>query len=601
MGKKCYKTSLKFTEITRMGPEKVEALDQSEAVQRLLEKDSVSTLAEFDCLQGYEIATQEEAQKIATLQKEFVQSALREGFEKLAECEGGNADISLRRLERVFSCIYQYFNAVRMFPQTPRGSMGYLQVADFSVKIYETIHSTDGLSDRERLFCEFLVGLGNFDLATEMGAETIERLLGKYESEAEENDREKFTFAKADVARLKASLGGRGGMRILDGLQAVDAAAFELGNIIVNLFKENHEDFWLKLERTIAEDKYMQAAAKRLVSMRYIPKNQRFLGAAQSLHWGGFGNDAAWIAEHPELAFLSRHGIGFMDGSQGQTNFCARMALFSKAIMPLKERAFKVGAACLEDAFPGQNEFKIFDSCSGLGAKGIAGIGKYLGGKHVDLTIGDVAGKTLAETYPKKGERDENGVMIEGAEYQDLSLPLDGSKHRDKFDMYSAAIGEHQLTDGELGLDNLKNLFRFGTEIVHDGGFISFPDAGGKVYIQYPVIPSNLVDREGRLPENMYASGVSFTDVAVRTRQGFYKIPYRLSALRYATPEKLAERTDAGIYEYNIFKVVEIPKSTLQLLETARKTEDFQRCDEIMRQHFDIKSVQKRVRAKIGL
>lgn len=584
-----------------MAPEKVETLDQSEAVQRLLEKDSVSTLAEFDCLQGYEIANQEEAQKIAALQKEFVQSALREGFEKLATCERGEVDIALGSLEKVFRAIYHYFNVVRMLPQTPRGSMGCLQVADFSVKIYETIHSTEGLSDRERLFCEFLVGLGNFDLATEMGAETIKTLLGKYGKEANKGDRKKFTLAKADVARLKASLRGRGGQKILDGLKAVDSAAFELGNIIVNLFKENHEDFWLKLERTIAEDKYMQAAAKRLVSMRYIPKNQRFLGAAQALHWGGFGNDAAWIAEHPELAFLSRHGIGFMDGSQGQANFGARMALFSKAIMPLKERAFKVGAACLEDAFPEQQSFKIFDSCSGLGAKGIAGIGKYLGGKNVDLTIADVAGKTLAETYPKKGERDENGVMIEGAEYQDLSLPLDGSKHRDEFDMYSAAIGEHQLTDGELGLDNLKNLFRFGTEIVHDGGFISFPDAGGKVYIQYPVIPSNLVDREGRLPENMYESGVSFRDVAVRTREGFYKIPYRLSALRYATPEKLAARTDAGIYEYNIFKVVEIPESTLEMLEAARASNDFQCCDEIMQQHFDIQGIQTRVKERIGL
>lgn len=584
-----------------MAPEKVETLDQSEAVQRLLEKDSVSTLAEFDCLQGYEIANQEEAQKIAALQKEFVQSALREGFEKLATCERGEVDIALGSLEKVFRAIYHYFNVVRMLPQTPRGSMGCLQVADFSVKIYETIHSTEGLSDRERLFCEFLVGLGNFDLATEMGAETIQRLLGKYESESDEDHRGKFTFAKADVARLKASLIGRGGQKILDGLKAVDSAAFELGNIIVNLFKENHEDFWLRLEQTIAEDPYMEAAAKRLVSMRYIPKNQRFLGAAQALHWGGFGNDAAWIAEHPDLAFLKRHAIGWMDGSEGQAHFGSRMALFGKAITPLKERAFKVGAACLEDTFPDQESFKIFDSCSGLGAKGIAGIGKYLGGKNVDLTIADVAGKTLAETYSKKDQRDENGVMIEGMEYQDLSLPLDGSKHRDKFDMYSAAIGEHQLTDGDLGRDNLINLFRFGTEIVKNGGFISFPDVGGKAYIQYSVIPSNLVDREGEVPENIYASGVSFEDVAVRTRPGFRKIPYRLSALRYATPEKLAEETGAGIYEYNIFKVVEIPDSTGEMLEGARECGDFDRCDEIMQQHFDIQGIQTRVKERIGL
>lgn len=177
--------------------------------------------------------------------------------------------------------------------------------------------------------------------------------------------------------------------------------------------------------------------------------------------------------------------------------------------------------------------------------------------------------------------------------YQDLLGAMDGSAMRNRFHAYTLGNVLHQMVDRDNGDENITKVFKFGSEIVKPNGLIWMQDVGQAAYLQFPVIPANLVDREGCVPGNIYER-VSFESVAVDVgKDGYKKLAYPLRRLRKLGPEGL--QGDAGIYESQIYVVLEVSDEDILRLDACRSSGDFDGCDGIIEAYVNVNELQAEV------
>ena len=521
----------------------------------------LNSLKGFDHYQGRNVNATE-ADSIAIEQEEFCRRALEKGVEALRKFEAGD------KLDEGVNLAFVHI----------REAFGQMLESDFSFEdvamhLKELLDFVDGLevSDSEKLFLEFLVGLLRFNLATRLSLRVSEEML-------------------EDRSAVAVDVDSEAGF--LEGMKVVEALAYEVICDLQRVYgKEDPFKFWSKLEGILNGDEELLNAAKILCSLQNVPKDKRLMSMAQVLHWNGVGGNGELLKDVPSLEFMVRQSISYFGDASG-SNFSGRMDIFAKTVLILREAAMKDTAAYLETQFPDEDEFRVFDMGSGPRAGAVSALPRFLGDdKSVKITATDVSGSNLKSLCRLKegGNTDVDGVM-----YQDMALEMSSAGVRNKFHVFSAGNVLHQAVDGEHGDDTLQKVMAFATDVVMPKGVILLQTVGESAYLQFPLIPGNLVDREGFMPQNVL-DRVSFTDLAqISKKTGFVKIPYPLSALRKVSPEGL--ESGAGIYESNMFMVLEVLPQHVVALDRLRVAGDWKGANEIAMMYLNVQNIQDQVK-----
>ncbi|MBI4231857.1 hypothetical protein HY605_01380 [Candidatus Peregrinibacteria bacterium] len=532
----------------------------------------IDNFADFDANQGLELDAQS-AERIDAEQNELLKRAFDQGLRLLAQFERGDLRSGDPRSSR--------FEAIKAARERVRGDENFAEKGALIRELFGGIHNGHAhLTDAEKLFFEFLIGLLRFDLSAQMSVEVMARIFPE-EDQRIDGFREGF---RGDISGAIGSL------------HVADEAAFWTGSILNERFGNEPEVFWQKMDEIMAADPDLTEAAKLLTSLHEVPEDKSILTIAQVLHWQGFGGNGDFLRQFPELEFLARQAIAYNSG-QTEQNFANRMQLFRRLVLILRGGACRDLAACIEKQFPDDLEIRVFDSGSGPIAGAVTGISSFLSEERfMKITAADVSGASLKSLLNLRNLRSGSqlGRVIESVRYQDLGLKFDVDEELvDKFHVYSIGNAMHQVVDTERGDEEIKNMMRLASTLVKPGGFVLLQDVGESAYMQFPVIPANLVDREGSMPADIY-SRIGFGDVAVDSgRPGFVKVPYRLSDLHRFVPRF---KNGKGIYESNIYVVIELPKQALADLELARSNGNFAQMEELAQRYMDIAQIQEVVR-----
>jgi|CXWL01.1.fsa_nt_gi SAM-dependent methyltransferase len=545
----------------------------------------ITDLRQFDVLQGRSL-TAEQARKLASLQQDFIDDALFSGLHELEWVENGYLDHE-SSFSNTIDDIVCIFQAIHHNPNPQQ----LLQPCERLEHMFERIHADEaGFSDTQKLFLEFLIGLVYVEMNVIVHLEVAKKM-----TTVDGRDEYMSPEIKEKIHALQVEV--TDGTKMLEQMRSTEQVAFELGNAFQQNFdkqvdeadnKKSPEGYWELTAQVMKDCPQLEAIARRILSMRYIPNNTRILGIAQALHWSGFGGNGNYTNFHDDLKPFSRHSIGFHPEIHDQVNFTERMGLFRAILNPLKEREGRTLAALATQQFPKQQELNVIDLGAGPFAKGLHLFARALHQidptKTIRVTAAEVDGSSLAKLAQLKGNSpDQNlpNVIIEDALRIDLSQ--DFSLQTDSMDIATTSLVIHQLMDSKLGTEISARVLRQMCQVVRPGGFISWADAGEHAWLQGGIIPFNGADREGCVPDDIYKR-ISFADVAVEAEtkagQKCYKIPYRLSEFRYATPEKVAAQHGSGIYEYNVFQVIEVSADVLKELDHNRGNP--QACDAII-------------------
>lgn len=547
----------------------------------LLNRSKVENLKEFNLLQGLQL-DESEADQLYQLQQEFINSSLRYGFEVLNQVETD---------DKVESRFASHLKEVKGIILKLR-SGGHLEAnsADELLQYYENIHCDSDLDDRQKLFLEFLMGLGFVDFNIKIGLQTAQTMIDQ-DVHGEYFDAE--TKAQLTGLKINEQVGG-----VLEGLRQPADVAYQIGDKMQEIFGADPEKYWQLVNQALKSNPELDALAKKVVSMRYIPGETEILGIAQSLHWSGWGGDGSVLKEIPDLNspdFL-RHIIAWHGGESGSESphFAKRMGLFAAMIAKIKEREAQSMANAVKANFADVAELKIFDAGAGTAARGSANwIARALQDDFERITIdtGEVDGKSLKSLSALKGKKPlpdlKDNVILGNAVRLDLNQPWPNAP-REQYHIFTISIVLHQLMDSELGAAKVAQVLRAATQATKQGGFIAWSDAGSHAYIQSTILPFNVADREGGVPKNIFEY-ISFDDVKIPTgKEGsiqFYKIPYRLSKLRHSTPDSVSAQEGSGIYESNTFNVVEVPDWVVDQLNGVK--ENPSACDAIIEQYLE--------------
>lgn len=552
----------------------------------------IDDLRELRSLQGEELS-REEAFELAEVQREFIVSALNDGFSEYDKCFEGEKNGFFG--ERISDIIENYANwHIEVGSEEDQNYLLGFLAEKINLGYEEFIYDEKGvkeLSDKEKLFLEFLLGLRAIDLNVRIALATVKKMV--------EMDAEGQYFTQDDKDKLLALSLENPGDDVISDLKKSSDVTYVLGNEMQRIFGDDAETYWLLVADAIKTDKYFEQAAKKIVSMRYIPEELEMLGIAQALHWSGWGGNGAFLEQVPKLndPLLLRYVIGWHGGSgdAGMPHFTKRMGMFGMMINKMKEREGQNVVPVLLDHFSDVDEFKVFDGGAGPVARGsVNWIGRALAenGKKVSVTAGDVDGMSLASLASLKGKKPledlPDGVVIEKAVRFDANQDWPNIPNNQYY-LFVMSVVLHQVMDYEKGHESIAALLSRATEATKKGGIIAWSDAGELAYIQSSVIPYNVSDREGGVPENIY-DRIKFDDVAIFVGHGedghnYYKVPYRMSWLRYATPESLAKKYGCGIYESNVFVVLELPEYVIDQLDQVRDQPEL--CDAILTGYYE--------------
>jgi hypothetical protein len=540
----------------------------------ILEMEKIDKLSDLRFLQGKELSTAE-AEHLYFLQKTFTQEALDLGFREVAHLKAGEGPSTELGLH--IKNIEEYSSRLRnkgMDFEAIKDSLKMLQT------IYEKIHNNPKLSDQDKLFLEFYLGLCCVDINIKVALRVAQGMAEK-NPEAFKDEKKKVT-----VLSINNSSGN-----IIDALETSSSVAKEIGNILQRAYENKAEDFWKECVTIFKENDDLNAVARQVVSMRFIPASEGrdIEGAAQFLHWSGFGGSGDFLKSTPDLNSFDEHAIAWHGGNNEQSHFSQRMKLFREVIIKLKQYEAEVLSELVKEG--GEEKIRLLDFGAGPIAKGSHLLAEKLGpGLHIEIDASDVDVKSIASLSrlkSKPARKDLYNTEIRNVLRVDANLPWDGPSN--EYDVSITSIVLHQVMDAERGAKIAAQTLQSLTKATKVDGYISWSDAGEHAYIQSPVIPFNVADREGAVPRNIMER-VSYHDVAVPSRKKngtqYFKIPFRLSNLRHATPSSVAEKHGSGIYELNIFKVIEVSEDVLNELDTNRRNPDV--CDEIIRRVSEV-------------
>lgn len=513
------------------------------------------------------IETKEEGERIAADQKALIIGALKDGMAMLAKVESGE------EVEEEFGV---QVGRVKRLIEEARGRELGEDSADGLLAHYEMLDSGN-VTREQKLFLEFLLGLGFADLNCRIAVE-VAKAMAANESFPEGG---KEAMQQLEIGERVAG--------VIGGLESPAREAQVVGEKMTELFGSDPEKFGLLVAETLEGRAELKTLAQKVVSMRRIPKDPRMLGLAQALHWSGFGGNAQFLKEVEGLNidWLIKHSIDYHVGADG-SHFAGKVkALFGALIAKLKEAEAEALVPEMKENLGKQRDVKIFDAGAGPAANGSNNcIGKKLrnDGFNVTIDTGEVDGSSLAALIQRN-----LGDVYE----LDLAAEL-GEVPKDQYDLFVLSIVLHQLMDENLGGEMVARVLKNATQATKVGGFIAWSDVSEYGFIQSILLPFNVADREGCVPENIFKR-VKFSEVAVDGSEGMFKIPYRLQRLRRVQPEGVERQYGKGIYESNTFEIIEVPSGVLNRLDENRNKPA--ECDRIVEEYLDNLGVLSKLQA----
>jgi len=428
------------------------------------------------------------------------------------------------------------------------------------------------------------LGLLRFDLAGRMSVHLMEQIF----------DRD---IDVAEMATSMALIPARKGL--IKGLGQSAASIERISAVYMAKFAESPEQFWQLISSHLSDNFELDEAAKSLASLHGTEVSDGFTTMAQVLHWNGFGGNAEWLEEFDDFKFLLPHAISYHGESGRGGHFNQRMSLFGGILAPLKDHGLKTLAAYINQRM-NKSRVRVYDVGSGRNAQGVSGAAEYIdGGKRLDITVADVTGSLLLEMARLRdsGKKAGKGWWIEDVRYQDLTGDLSGDSEANQYDVFSASLVLHQLMDKDSGDLEVAKVMKFASTLVRPEGVIHLPSVGEAAYLQSPVNPANLVDKEGCLPANLMER-LSFKDVMTTAGAGGrFKVPYPLLRLQKHTPEGLYD--DKGIYQYSLYILVAISFPDLLQLEEFKQQGRWDLCDVVISRYLDIGKIQEEVLAAV--
>jgi hypothetical protein len=556
--------------------------------------NKLSNLRDLRELQGKELG-EVEARELAELQREFIVSSLNDGFDEYDRCLDGECGGFFGSRVGSFIDHYQGQEVQETDLDNEGENFGMLLMAEKITNGYEKlIYDEEGkrkLSDKQKLFLEFLLGLRSVDLNSRIALVTAKRMV--------EMDSEGKYFNLEDKAKIMALNIEEPTKDVVTDLKKSSDVVYVLGNEMQRLFGDNPETYWGLVMDALKSDSDLDQAAIQLVSMRYIPEELEMLGMAQSLHWSGWGGNGAYLEQVHKLndPQLLKHQIAWHGGAGDpeMPHFSKRMGMFGAIITAMKAKEAENVVPVLLRNFGDVEELKVFDGGAGPVARGSANwIGRSLAekGKKVSITAGEIDGNSIALLAASKGKKPlpdlTDSVVIEKVVRFDANQDWPDIPE-DEYHLFVLSVVLHQVMDYRDGENVIADLFARATQATKKGGVIAWGDAGEGAYIQSTVIPYNVSDREGGVPRNLFER-IKFDDVAVFTEKradghNYFKIPYRIDKLRYATPVSVAEKYGSGIYESNAFVVIELPEYVIKRLDAVRANPAA--CDSIINEYLE--------------
>ncbi len=518
----------------------------------ILDVPKLLKLTDFDILQNKTILNTAIAENLYKHQRHFIHEALAQGFADL-HCTINPAQ------QILFHDYFTYLEKLVAgdFLTDPQHFSKEQQT------LFEKTH-TSNLSDQQKLFLEFLLGLARFDQATQL---TFCFLANN----TDENDSFNTSLQKITKAR-----------QALD-LKNLTRYFTELANHTTLLINEvlkrtvclqHARDYWREAHDFFAQHPHLKHIAKQLLSLQYIPLNVRFLSIAQTLHWQGMGGDGQFIEKFPVIAPLAIHSLGYHQQFHAPVNLLEKETVFKDCFKGLAD-VLHITKQALEICFPETSHYAIHDVCSGPNFAAIKPLCEAMPHKKFSLTLSDVDGSALAQLLKHQQQPPKN-VTIDNVQYLDLNLPYQiNQQEYNRYHLIGARIGLHQLTP-----ENIHQALNAFTQIAKVGAIIVNPDIGRDAYLQVLVSPANIVDREGTVPdiENL-------TPLMCELDEQHYKLAYPLLNLAQVFPGEVGANTPIAMVKYHLYVVAKFPKKDIQALIQAWQAKQFEQCNQWVDAH----------------
>ncbi len=483
--------------------------------------------------------------------RQIIQDGLSEGLALFDEhCRGH--EISLQKLAA-------FFEAFLAYQQELTGNNFLKQPDDFYTKqnrLYEEIYSPDNnFSDEIKLFLEFMLGLCRFCLS----------LVLRFSQYIYE-DVLKIEAPSCDevICQCPHCSEGNSFWQLLHNISILGKQ--ETTELIKQTSNFEALDFWSNAETFFKTYPALKQLAKYIVSMQHIPEEKKFLGLAQTLHFGGFAGSGVLIREYTQLKPLLDHIIGYHNKECG--GFNSRLSVILAQLNASKDYTNTISADLLSH-YPANN-LTLLDVGSGPSFAGIASIidSLYKQDKTVKLTASDVDTNSIASL--KEMQKKDNRLV--DVRYFDLNFVdqvPDSLVIENNFDAIMANLVLHQL-----GPQEILNAIKFFVRIVKPGGYILNNDVGPGSYYQSLLVPANAVDREGSVKP---WSQFNFKATSVFFSENHLKIAYPKRSVAQSFPGLQQQ-----LYMFVAYNIIVIPEDQLDELTLLWASENYSEADSLI-------------------
>ncbi len=448
------------------------------------------------------------------------------------------------------------------------------------------------------LFCEYVIGLGYFELLAQLGEELL----------------------RSDSPELVPDIAGR--PEVSSGYGSGLDAVFDRHKRVLQSFnvlygkssKSNRDssEVWVDIRMFLMGlDPEVRALADHAISMRFIPSEPSVVSLAQILHWQGWGGRSEVLAAAKD-ALAERRDKGEVKGSElldvlirhmdhyfdwfdqekgGEEHFIKRRSLFGFAAVPLKSYAVRCTAALAVShglGFRDNQPVHIWGDAVGPLAIAEVSIARQIHDllRHNDLpvevhaTLTDVSAPAVATLFRRE---ELNPIRRRSIHFRDLNRDFQGEPGAPVLEkqqavlensvrIYSCSVALHQIADRTRGHKRLRRILSFATRVVEPGGVVSIPDVGTGAVSQVVLLPINAVDREGGWGLDVFTNTsirrapLRFAEVQYLTSEGRAKVPVPLIALAAGSPQSIA-KDGFAMYEFIPYIVVELEISMIESLQ----------------------------------
>ena len=434
--------------------------------------------------------------------------------------------------------------------------------------LYSLLHQNKKFSFKDKVFYEYSIGLLRFVI-------TIQ-LLYHYLGYLYKNDMPKELkgyYCKVFIQEQTISI---------DSFFEKMAEISDFGKTLISCLSDFYFKndvfslkYWSDIEEYFSNHINLDLLARALVSIQYVPENKRYLAIMQSIHWQGLGGSGDVLNKFSQLSYLKHHAISHHDNYNTGNSFNKRLLAFK---FPLENILFKVqnivneyiASHLLEDTID------IYDFCSGPRFNAVNNIIKQNKFKNFKLTVSDVDGTSLLALLDEHEKSKYENIKKYEVRYDDLCLPLKASSELiNKYDLVTVNLGLHQIPHEEI----YASLKHFG-RITKIGGLIVNLDASEKRYFQLMIIPGNLVDREGYVPN---IDQMDITQLTLTSNDDNHvKIIYPLINLSKKAVKGLDPNIGEGPYMVSFYTPILVEKNKLNLLYNLWARKKYKECDQLV-------------------